>query len=176
MNKSVFNIPLAVFALMAAQPALAHGDEESPQHQAAAAHHHEEGEAHDNAMTDAEAWQTLQSSFEQAQVLYDQANLEGFHEITDSMMTAVKTLEMKYPDDARLAPALKQLQKVVEDLHVKADGGDTAGTASALKKLKGGLLLVEANLPEDIRDGDENSANGAEHDHGDENGHENHTH
>ncbi|GEM_PF-2607320 len=175
MKRLFFTVPVAAMALALSQPVLADaGHDHASQEQNAQNHTTEE----DSANTEFSAWDVLQNNFKQAQSASDAGKLEEMHVLTDSMAKATATLEAQYPDDVRLATALKQLKQVINDLHIKADGGDTAGTASALKKLEGGLLLVETNLPEDIQnikehDGESDThSEESEHEHG----HDGHAH
>ncbi len=154
MKYRFLTLCVAVLGLALAQPVMA----ETGGHDNSDGHHNSQSSESEMAMPSvAEAWTTLQNGYEEAVSISDAGKLEEMHVLTDSMSGALKVLQDSAGDNDRLNLALTQVKEVIGDLHVKADGGDAAGTASALKKLKGGLALVKVNLPEEAQNGDVNN-------------------
>lgn len=158
--KHIFTLTLMLSSLALAQPVFAdsghdHGSHKQQQETA--------------QMTPAQAWDSLQHGLAEAKELSNEGNLDGLHDVTDSMSKAIKALQDEHPDNARLQSTLSQTNSVVTELHVAGDKGDTRSVEKALKKLNGALMLVKSTLPEDLQktyDHDEHSEHS--HDMGDE--------
>ena len=145
MKTTFFTLFIMVLGLMTAQPVLADSGHDQDQILP---------ETND-LPSPAEAWIILLIGYEEARDLADAGTLESMHELTDKMSVAVKTLQSDAGENERLDMALSQMQQVIVNLHVKADANDTEETARALKKFKGALLLLDAWLPENIQNSDE---------------------
>ena len=183
MKHQFLTLCVAVLGLALAQPVMA----ETSGHDNSDGHHNSQSSESETPMPSAaEAWATLQNGYEEAASISDAGKLEEMHVLTDSMSGALKTLQDSAGGNDRLNLALTQVKEVIGDLHVKADGGDAAATASAIKKLKGGLALIKVNLPEEVQSGDSSSAQQCEagmdcpmHEdmtHGGDDGHGDHKH
>jgi hypothetical protein len=130
MKHQFLTLCVAVLGLALAQPVMA----ETSGHDNSDGHHNSQSSESETAMPSAaEAWTTLQNGYEEAVSISDAGKLEEMHVLTDSMSSALKVLQDSAGDNDRLNLALTQVKEVIGDLHVKADGGDAAGTASALK-------------------------------------------
>jgi hypothetical protein len=99
-----------------------------------------------------EAWSFVTEKVAEAEKLVADKKLEPVHEISEQLGNAVHTLEEKSDmvtgqAKAKLAAALKQLDKAADDLHHSAEGNDADGTMLNLKKVKGLLPLIQSLYP-----------------------------
>lgn len=100
-----------------------------------------------------DAWAFMATKIDEAGKLLDGNKIEPLHEIGEQMEGAVHTLEERSDmvgGDAKtkLASALKQLDKAVDDLHHAAEKKDAAAAGLALKKIRSLMPLVAGLYPE----------------------------
>lgn len=99
-----------------------------------------------------EAWAAIVAQVAEAEINLVEKKLEPIHRAGEQMEAAVHTLEEKsdmVAADAKpkLASALKQFDKAVDDLHHAAEKADLATAELSLKKIKGLVPLVEGLYP-----------------------------
>ncbi|MFN0218232.1 MAG: hypothetical protein ACKVP4_05380 [Hyphomicrobium sp.] len=99
-----------------------------------------------------DAWAFMTTKIGEAEKLLDEKKIEPVHEIGEQIEGAVHTLEEKsdmVAADAKtkLASALKQLDKAVDDMHHAAEANDAGGAGLGLKKIKGLMPLVKSLYP-----------------------------
>lgn len=125
------------------------------QHQHGAGKGHSEDAEHYEKPTFAtvkDAWAFMTTKIGEAEKLLDEKKIEPVHEIGEQIEGAVHTLEEKsdmVADDAKtkLASALKQLDKAVDDMHHAAESNDAAAARLGVKKIKALLPVVEGLYP-----------------------------
>ena len=98
------------------------------------------------------AWTLITTKVAEAGTLLADKKVEPIHEIGEQLEAAVHVLEEKSTmvtgdKKTRLASALKQLDKAVDDLHHAAQEKDAARVGAELKKIQGLLPLVEGQYP-----------------------------
>jgi flagellin-specific chaperone FliS len=98
------------------------------------------------------AWTLITAKTKEARQLLAEKKIEPLHEMTEHLEAAVHVLEEKSTmvtgeKKRRLASALKQLDKSVDELHHAAEENDTGGIGTALTKIASLLPLVEAQYP-----------------------------
>jgi len=99
-----------------------------------------------------EAWTLITTKVAEAEKHLADKKLEPIHEIGEQLEAAVHVLEEKSDmvtgdKKTRLASALKQLDKAVDDLHHAAEDKDAGKIGIEIKKIKGLLPLVEGQYP-----------------------------
>jgi soluble cytochrome b562 len=99
-----------------------------------------------------EAWTLLTTKTSEVEKALGATDLKAAHEGGEYLEAAVHTLQEKsdmVPAEAKakLASALKQLDKSVDELHHAAEEGNADASQSALTKIKGLLPLVEGLYP-----------------------------
>lgn len=99
-----------------------------------------------------EAWAAIVAQVAEAEKDLGEKKLEPVHRAGEQIEGAVHTLEDKsdmVAADAKpkLASALKQLDKAVDDLHHAAEKADQSTAELSLKKIKGLIPLVEGLYP-----------------------------
>ena len=118
-------------------------------------HKHEKGESHFKVTPPADvkaAWTLITTKVAEAGKLLADKKVEPVHEIAEHLEAAVAVLEEKSTmvtgdKKTRLASALKQLGKAVDDLHHAGEDNNAARAGAELKKIQGILPLVEAQYP-----------------------------
>lgn len=100
-----------------------------------------------------EAWSFLATTTGEAEKLLAEGKVEPIHELAEHIGSAVHTLEDKSDmvtgdAKAKLAAALKQLDKAADELHHSAESNDADAVALNLKKVKGLLPLVQGLYPD----------------------------
>jgi len=146
MKSTLLTLSVAVIGLTFSQPAIADSEGHG-----AAGHHSQSSEAEESLPSAADAWASLQNGYEEAVSISDAGKLDDMHVLTDNMSASVETLRAHEGDNNHVDAALTYVKTAIDYLHIKADGGDAAGTVSALKRLHGVLKLVRSALPEDVR-------------------------
>jgi hypothetical protein len=133
----------------------------APMALAADDHAHEPGKEHGQEeqhfnvappATVKDAWAMIGAKVSAAETDLAANKLEAVHEAGEALEVAVHTLSEKSDmvadkDKAKLASALKQLDKSVDAMHHAAEDGDSAMAGAELKKIKGLLPLVEGLYP-----------------------------
>lgn len=99
-----------------------------------------------------DAWALITAKVAEADAALGAKNLEVAHEAGEHLEAAVHTLEAKSDvvaadAKAKLASALKQADKAVDELHHAMEEKDADAAQGALAKLKGLLPLVEGLYP-----------------------------
>lgn len=141
---------LATAALALAAPVLA-GDK----HDHGKSHDHGKEAAHSAVTPPADvktAWGLIATKLAEAETALGAKNLDGAHSAAEHLEAAVHTLENKtdaVPADQRtkLASALKQFDKAIDELHHGTEEKDADGATAAVTKIKGLLPLVEKLYP-----------------------------
>ena len=98
------------------------------------------------------AWTLITTKMAEATKLMAEKKVEPIHEIAESIDAAVHVLEEKSTmvtgdKKNRLASALNQLDKAVDDLHHAAEEKNAGRVGVELKKIQGLLPLVEGQYP-----------------------------
>jgi len=99
-----------------------------------------------------EAWTWVAAKTAEAEKHLVDKKLEPIHELGEQLGAAVHVLQEKSDmvtgdKKTRLASALKQLDKAVDDLHHAAEDKEAGKIGIEIKKIKGLLPLVEAQYP-----------------------------
>jgi hypothetical protein len=118
-------------------------------------HGHDKEEKHFKVTPPADikaAWTLIAAKVAEVGKLLADKKVEPIHEIGEQLEAAVHVLEEKSTmvmgdKKKRLASALKQLDKAVDDLHHAAEDKDAGRIGVELKKIQGLLPLVEAQYP-----------------------------
>jgi len=98
------------------------------------------------------AWTLLSTKLGEAEKNLIEKKVEAIHEVAEHLEAAVHALQEKSTmvtgdKQTRLASALKQLDKAVDDLHHAAEDKKTAQVGIEIKKIRGLLPLVESQYP-----------------------------
>lgn len=118
-------------------------------------HDHDKEEKHFKVTPPAtlkEAWTWITTKTAEAEKHLSDKKVDPIHEIGEQLEAAIHVLEEKSDmvtgdKKTRLASALKQLDKAVDDLHHAAEDKDAGKIGIEMKKIKGLLPLVEAQYP-----------------------------
>jgi len=99
-----------------------------------------------------DAWALISAKVAEVDAALAATKLDDVHAAGEHLEAAVHTLESKSDmvgeaSKAKLASALKQLDKAVNELHHGAEDKQTDTVAAALTKIKGLLPLVEGLYP-----------------------------
>ncbi|MGQ0672677.1 MAG: hypothetical protein ACT4N2_07350 [Hyphomicrobium sp.] len=140
----------AALALGLALPALA---EEGHDH--GTGHDHSKEKSHFDVKapeTVRDAWTLITAKVAESEAALAAAKLDDVHAAGEHLEAAVHTLEAKSDmvaeaSKGKLASALKQLDKAVDELHHGAEDKKADVASAALSKLKGLLPLVEGLYP-----------------------------
>lgn len=146
----IFAVLVASLATGLAAPALA-----EEKHDHGSDHGHVEAKPHFERPVFSnvkEAWAAIVQQVAKAERNLGEKKLEPVHRAGEQIEGAIHTLEDKsdmVAADAKpkLASALKQLDKAVDDLHHASEKADQATAELSLKKIKGLVPLVEGLYP-----------------------------
>lgn len=99
-----------------------------------------------------QAWATVKKSVSAASQAIGAGDLKPVHEASEQLDGAVKYLQTAggiadADKKLRAEATLKQLLTLSGELHIAADAGDSAKSASALKKIEGVMKLIEIQYP-----------------------------
>ncbi len=98
------------------------------------------------------AWTLLSTKLAEAEKSLADKKVDTIHEAAEHLEAAVHVLQEKSTmvtgeKQNRLASALKQLDKAVDDLHHAAEDNKAAQVGVEIKKIRGLLPLVEGQYP-----------------------------
>lgn len=132
-----------------AYPVFAAGDHDHDK-----AHDHGKAESHFQVTPPADvkaAWALLSAKVAASETALQAKDVQAAHEASEHMEAAVHTLQDKsdVPADAKakLASALKQLDKAVDEIHHSTEEKDADAASAAIGKIKGLLPVVEGLYP-----------------------------
>jgi len=99
-----------------------------------------------------EAWALITGKVSEAEAALAAKNLHAAHEASEHMEAAVHTLQEKSDMVAvdaktKVASALKQLDKAVDEIHHSTEEEDAEAASATLAKIKGLMPLVEKLYP-----------------------------
>ncbi|HJT82372.1 MAG TPA: heavy metal-binding domain-containing protein [Chthoniobacterales bacterium] len=106
------------------------------------------------AGTAAEAWRNAQNCLTAMKPAVAAKQQSVIHDEQQKMAAALKQLQEKTgaaPDQTRFDGAINNAITASDRLHVASDGGDWAKVESALKTLQATMVLLEKQLPADVK-------------------------
>ncbi|MBL8882660.1 MAG: hypothetical protein JNL45_06345 [Hyphomicrobium sp.] len=122
---------------------------------AAGGHDHGKEKSHFEVIAPAsvkDAWTLMTAKLAEADAANSSGNLAAVHEASEQMGAAIHTLQEKsdmVAADAKtkLASALKQLDKAVDEVHHGSEEKDGEAATAGIGKIKGLLPVVEGLYP-----------------------------